>query len=140
MWLSAMLLYLWLNFTASLQPLTNLSLTGGPFAERLMVLNLFLVGFNMLPVFPMDGGRVLRALLATRMEYTRATNIAGTVGQGMAFLFGFLGLFTNPFLLIHRAVCMDGRGAGGQPDADEICLERHSCGTGYGHRLSFAFT
>jgi predicted transcriptional regulator len=64
-----------------------------------MFANLFLVGFNMIPAFPMDGGRVLRALMAKRMEYARATRIAAGVGQGLAFVFGFLGLFTNPFLV-----------------------------------------
>ncbi len=92
-------LFLWLELTSGFQPLERLSVTGGSFAERLMVVNLFLVGFNMLPAFPMDGGRVLRALLATRLDYPRATRIAATIGQGMAFLFGFIGLFTNPFLL-----------------------------------------
>jgi predicted transcriptional regulator len=47
----------------------------------------------------MDGGRVLRALLAMRLEYTRATGIAAGIGQGLALLFGFAGIFGNPMLL-----------------------------------------
>jgi len=90
---------LWLQATGGFELSKDLSLTGGPFIERLMVLNIGLVVFNMLPAFPMDGGRVLRALLATRLEYTRATDIAASIGQGMALLFGFVGFFTNPFLL-----------------------------------------
>jgi Zn-dependent protease len=95
----AAMLFVWLRLTGGWEPLAQLSVTQGSLLERLMVVNLFLVGFNMLPAFPMDGGRVLRALLATRMEYTQATQIAGNVGQGMALLFGFVGLFSNPFLL-----------------------------------------
>ena len=92
-------LFAWLVLTNSLVPLDQIAVGSGSFLERLMVVNLFLVGFNMLPAFPMDGGRVLRAVLAQRMEYTRATHVAANVGQGMAFLFGFLGLFGNPMLL-----------------------------------------
>ena len=95
----AVALFIWLQVTRTLQPLGELSLVGGSLPERLMVVNLFLAAFNLLPAFPMDGGRVLRAVLATRMEHTRATQVAATLGQGMAFLFGFLGFFVNPFLL-----------------------------------------
>lgn len=92
-------LFLWLNFTASFEPIQKLTVTTGPFVERIMAVNLFLVAFNMIPAFPMDGGRVLRAILATRKEYSRATQIAASIGQGIAILFGFVGLFYNPFLL-----------------------------------------
>ena len=71
----------------------------GDMVVQLLSINLMLVLFNLLPAFPMDGGRILRALLATRMTYARATQIAATVGQGFAFVFGFLGLIYNPFLI-----------------------------------------
>jgi Zn-dependent protease/predicted transcriptional regulator len=85
--------------TTGLQPFTSTGIMEGLFLQRLMVANLALVGFNLIPAFPMDGGRVLRALLATRLEYTAATQIAATIGQGLAFVFGFIGLFSNPFLV-----------------------------------------
>lgn len=69
------------------------------FFARLLSVNVSLAVFNLIPAFPMDGGRVVRALLATRLEYTRATQVAATLGQGVAFILGFFGLFNNPFLL-----------------------------------------
>lgn len=79
--------------------LEGVSALTGPFLLRLWLTNVFLVAFNLLPAFPMDGGRVLRALLAQRIGFLRATQIAARVGQGMALLFGLWGLFGNPLLL-----------------------------------------
>ncbi len=93
-------LLLWLLATAGLEPVGTLGIVSGSFIERLMIVNLMLVLFNLIPAFPMDGGRVLRALLAMRMEYGRATRIAATVGQGAAILFGLVGIFTNPLLVL----------------------------------------
>jgi Zn-dependent protease/CBS domain-containing protein len=67
--------------------------------ERLAAVNVFLALFNLIPAFPMDGGRVLRALLATRFGYVRATEIAASVGQAVAFVLGFIGLFGDPLLI-----------------------------------------
>jgi Zn-dependent protease len=72
----------------------HLSLMG-----RLAAANLFLAVFNLIPAFPMDGGRVLHALLAMRMGGPLATEIAAKVGQAFAIGLGFLGLFGNPLLL-----------------------------------------
>ncbi len=70
------------------------------FLARLAAVNVFLVVFNMIPAFPMDGGRVLRAVLAIRLGRRRATEIAAAIGQALAFSFGFLGLYWgNPFLV-----------------------------------------
>jgi Zn-dependent protease/CBS domain-containing protein len=74
----------------------SMSLTG-----RVALANVALCLFNLIPAFPMDGGRVLRALLAIPMGYTRATRVAATIGQGLAFVFALLGLvFGNPLLVL----------------------------------------
>jgi stage IV sporulation protein FB len=66
---------------------------------RLASVNIFLVVFNLIPAFPMDGGRVLRAVLAVWLPRTRATNIAARIGQALAFVFLFLGLMGNAMLI-----------------------------------------
>lgn len=73
----------------------------GALARHLMILNLWLVAFNLIPAFPMDGGRVLRALLAMVMPYARATNVAATIGQvfaGIAAVFALV--WFNPILFL----------------------------------------
>jgi len=95
----AAVLLVGLAVTGGFTPVEEISATGGSFWQRLIVLNLILVAFNLLPAFPMDGGRVLRALLALRLGRRRATAIAANVGQVMAILFGIFGFFYNPFLI-----------------------------------------
>jgi Zn-dependent protease len=95
----AIVLFAWLQASGAWEAVEGIGVTTGAFAERVMVANVFLAGFNLLPAFPMDGGRALRAVLATRMEYTRATQRAAIVGQGMAIFFGFVGLQGNPMLI-----------------------------------------
>lgn len=79
---------------------TGESVVRGGIAERLLVVNVMLVAFNLLPAFPLDGGRVLRAVLAMRMDYAKATRTAASIGQGMAVLFGIVGLMGNPLLVV----------------------------------------
>ncbi|MBV6452425.1 MAG: putative zinc metalloprotease Rip3 [Anaerolineales bacterium] len=93
------ILFTVLFLTGGLASLRDLTVASGSFLLRLMAVNIYLVLFNLIPAFPMDGGRVLRALLAMRMDYVRATQIAANIGQGVAFLFGFIGLFGNATLL-----------------------------------------
>ncbi|MCC9602633.1 site-2 protease family protein [Stieleria sp. JC731] len=83
-------------------PESMLAGTGGaiPFLQSLMSINVMLVLFNLIPAFPMDGGRMLRALLAMKLNRIRATDIAATVGQVLSFGLGFMGLFGNPFLIL----------------------------------------
>jgi Zn-dependent protease len=70
-----------------------------PFAYNLLAANITLAAFNLIPAFPMDGGRVLRALLAFRMDRTKATRVAAGIGQLLAIVFVFLGFYYNFWLV-----------------------------------------
>jgi Zn-dependent protease len=83
---------------ATIASLNGFHVVGGNFLVKLMWINVALAVFNLIPAFPMDGGRVLRALLAMRMGYVSATEIASGIGQSLALGLGFFGLLYNPFL------------------------------------------
>ncbi len=98
----AIAVILWIVLVASGVSVSWRALLRGeaPFVAQLMWVNLWLLAFNALPAFPMDGGRVLRAALAMRMSYGRATRIAAEIGKGFALVFGLIGVFLNPWLVL----------------------------------------
>jgi len=83
---------------ALLSPIRN------PFVHQFVLINVALAVFNLIPAFPMDGGRALRALLAMRLGQERATDIAAALGRGFAVLLGVFGLFYNPLLVLIAVV------------------------------------
>ncbi len=96
----AILLWLVIGRPLGIQDFAVLDQPGSSLLLQLMEVNIMLILFNMIPAFPMDGGRVLRALLATQLDHAQATQIAARIGQGIAVLFGIAGLFFNPFLIL----------------------------------------
>ena len=102
----ALLLYLvvplheYANMDAGEFEQTLSSINTGNFLFYMLSANLMLAVFNMIPAFPMDGGRVLRALIAMKYDRVRATQIATRLGQFVAFLLLFMGLVYNPILIL----------------------------------------
>jgi Zn-dependent protease/predicted transcriptional regulator len=78
----------------------QLRFVGGPFVAKFLVINLSLAAFNLLPVFPMDGGRVFRAVMGHWLPRPQATAVAVRVGQVLAFLMGATGVFYSPNLVL----------------------------------------
>lgn len=91
----------------------------------LTMANLALGVFNLIPAFPMDGGRVFRALLAMKLDYSKATTIAVRVGQGLAWLLGLWGFLSGSYTLILIAVVvwMGASGEGRETDARSVLGE-----------------
>jgi CBS domain-containing protein len=90
---------------------SGFDLAGSGLLQSLLAANLMLAVFNMLPAFPMDGGRVLRAALSMRTDRVRATRLAARIGQILAIGLGFLGLVGNPFLILIAVFVWIGAGA-----------------------------
>jgi Zn-dependent protease/CBS domain-containing protein len=107
----AAVLYLLLLATGRPEASFALHFDASGVLRTLLGANIMLVLFNLLPAFPMDGGRVLRALLALRMDRVRATNAAARVGQTLAVGLGLLGLLGNPFLVLIAVFVWIGAGA-----------------------------
>jgi Zn-dependent protease/predicted transcriptional regulator len=78
----------------------NFGIRASTIVPYLASANLILAIFNLIPAFPMDGGRVLRAFLSIKLPRAKATQIAGTIGQFLAILFVFYGLFNNPIMVL----------------------------------------
>ena len=93
-------LYSVLAATGATPSLHELTTAGGSVLAKLMWINLMIGVFNLTPAFPMDGGRVFRALLAMRLPYVRATDIAAIVGQAIALVIGIAGMFSSPMLVL----------------------------------------
>jgi Zn-dependent protease/CBS domain-containing protein len=102
--LIAAFLFTWLYSRGGLMHLAELvKPTDANLLERIAVGNLVLAAFNLLPAFPMDGGRILRSLLAERMPEDRASQIAARAGRMLAFVMGLYGLLSMHFLIVFVA-------------------------------------
>ena len=127
----ALILWIYLQSTGQMpdvSKLTNSSYIAGSFGFRLMVINVILAVFNMIPAFPMDGGRVLRALLAFKLDRGRATMIAARIGQLLAIVFVFLGFFYNFWLVFIGLFIFLGAGAESRAEMIKSALSHTSIG------------
>jgi Zn-dependent protease/CBS domain-containing protein len=104
-------------------------ITASNFFLNLALINIWLAIFNMIPAFPMDGGRVLRALLAMQLSRTAATRIAAFIGQALAILFVFAGFLYNPFLIFIGLFIFLGAAAEAEQVQTQSLLKGHTIGS-----------
>jgi len=113
-------LYAWLHIQGQHPPILAGELQAGSLIIQLMQVNAFLLVFNLIPAFPMDGGRVFRSLLAMRIGLPRATRIAASIGQFLAIGLGLAGLyFDGAYMLVFIAFFVF-LGAGAELNAVEM--------------------
>lgn len=105
----------------------------GALLPYLTVANIGLVLFNAIPAFPLDGGRILRALLALRLDYARATAIAVAIGQGLALLLGLVGFLGGNYFLILIAIFV---WFGASQEGEQVALRRMLGGATVGQAMS----
>jgi Zn-dependent protease/CBS domain-containing protein len=104
----------------------------GSLLPYLTAANIGLVLFNAIPAFPLDGGRVLRALLALRLDYARATAIAVAIGQGLALLLGLVGFTSGNYFLILIAIFV---WFGASQEGEQVALRRMLGGATVGQAM-----
>lgn len=97
-------IYIWLKINPQEYNAQAIMQGDYPLLIQLLIVNVFLAAFNLIPAFPMDGGRVLRAMLASRLDMSKATMWATRIGKLFAILFALYGVYTNNFILTLVAV------------------------------------
>jgi CBS domain-containing protein/fumarate reductase subunit D len=108
-----------------LEQMTPIEIIQSSFVAQIALANIILLVFNLIPAFPMDGGRVLRAVLAMKLGNVRATQVAAIVGQFLAIVFAVLGLMGNPILvLIAIFIFLAARGEAGYAKFRELTRGR----------------
>jgi Zn-dependent protease/CBS domain-containing protein len=105
------------------------------FGARLLLWNVTMFLFNLIPAFPMDGGRILRSLLAMRLDYTRATRVAAAIGQLFAVVFAVIGVFYSPFLVLIAVFVF--LGAAGEAAAAQVYTSFQGLPTSTGMMTEF---
>jgi Zn-dependent protease len=122
----AFVLIVALGLRFDLEQMTPIEVIQSSFVAQIAVANIVLLVFNLIPAFPMDGGRVLRAVLAMKLGNARATQVAAIVGQILAVVFAILGFMGNPVLVVIAIfIFLAARGEAGYAQFRELTRGRH---------------